>query len=324
MRSLNIENIQLAANALIGNAVTTPLLESPKLNSELGCRLLVKAECLQRTGSFKFRGAYTKISRIPQPARARGLVAFSSGNHAQGVAATAGIFGCPATIIMPESAPEMKVNNTRAYGAKVQTYDILTQNREQLGRDLAETTGAVLVKPYDDPDIIAGQGTAGLEIGQQLDALGLSPDLLLCPCGGGGLIAGVSIAVHDHFPCTSIYAVEPDNFDDTRRSLQSGERETNQAGFSSICDAIITPTPGELTFAINQKHLSAGLTVDDASVLRAMKIAFEYFKIVVEPGGAVALAAALEGRVDVTNKCVVVVCSGGNVDPLQFQACLNS
>ncbi len=318
----DIADIRQAADRLRPTAVYTPLLESPLLNASLGGRVLVKAECLQRTGSFKFRGAYNRLSLIPGEERGREVVAYSSGNHAQGVAAAAAILGLEATIIMPSTAPAVKKSNTRALGAEVVEYDIATQSREAIGNELVERTGATLVKPYDDPGVIAGQGTCGLEIVDELCRRSLHPDRLLVPCGGGGLIAGISIAVHDALPDCEVFSVEPANFDDTARSLRTGRRERIEPGHHSICDAIITPEPGEITFEINRRHLAGGFAVSDEEVLRAMRAAFQHFKIVLEPGGAVALAAVLAGRVEVENQCTIVVCSGGNVDASLYARCL--
>ncbi len=318
-----IDDLRAAAQRIAPVAVTTPLLESPLLNQRLGGRLLVKAECLQRTGSFKFRGAYNRLQCIPAPDRGRGVVAYSSGNHAQGVAAAAALMGMQATIVMPASAPSMKRENTRALGATVVEYDIATESREEIGAALVARDGATLVKPYDDAEVIAGQGTAGLEIVDQLRQRDLAADLLIAPCGGGGLMAGLSLAVHDAFPGCRILCAEPSGFDDTARSLASGQRQRNVAGGASLCDAIITPEPGELTFAINRQHLAGGVVVDDDDVLKAMRTAFEMFKLVVEPGGVAALAAVLAGKVELENRCVVVVCSGGNVDASMFARCLH-
>ncbi|HET8727624.1 MAG TPA: threonine/serine dehydratase [Alphaproteobacteria bacterium] len=317
-----IREIEAAAGRVAGVAVETPLLESPLLNDRVGARVLVKAEPLQRTGSFKFRGALNKLSLIPAADRRRGVVAYSSGNHAQGVAAAARLLGVGSTIVMPADAPSIKIRNTRAWGAEVVTYDRYSEIREEIGARIAAETGATLIKPYDDPDVMAGQGTIGLELAAQAEALGVRPDLVLVPCGGGGLIAGVSTAIAARLPGVPVYAVEPEGFDDTGRSLEAGERLENAAGAKSICDAILTPTPGELTFAVNLRTLAGGLAVSDAAVRRAMAAAFETLKLVVEPGGVVALAAALDGRIDIAGKTVAVVCSGGNVDPAVFAEAL--
>jgi threonine dehydratase len=313
-----VKDVEAAAVRLKGKAVLTPLLESQLLNARLGGRLLVKAEMLQRTGSFKFRGAFNRISLIPEADRARGVVAFSSGNHAQGVAAAAKAFAIAATIIMPSDAPAVKVRNTRALGAAVIFYDRWTESREAIGARLCEETGATLVRPYDDPGIIAGQGTIGLEIAAQAEAAGARLDACVVCCGGGGLVAGTALALADRSPGTPVFAAEPVGFDDTARSLAAGERVANAPGATSFCDAIVTPMPGAVTFRINARLLAGGVAVTDAEVADAMRTAFDALRVVVEPGGAVALAAALSGKVPVEGRTVAVVCSGGNVDPEVF------
>ncbi|HEY5598426.1 MAG TPA: threonine/serine dehydratase [Kiloniellales bacterium] len=310
----DFRDVEAAAKRLRGLAVRTPLLESPALNERVGGRVLLKAETLQRTGSFKFRGAYNRISQIPDSARPAGVVAYSSGNHAQGVAAAAALFGIPAAIVMPADAPAIKLANTRAYGAEVITYERDTHSREALAAEIAERRGATIVAPFDDPGIIAGQGTCGLEIAEQAAALGAKPDALLVCCGGGGLTAGCAIAMAARSPDTAVYTVEPEGFDDTRRSLASGRRLGNAAGGRSFCDALLSPMPGRLTFAINRRHVAGGLAVSDAEVAEAMAFAFRTLKLVVEPGGAVALAAVLSRHLDARGKTVAVVLSGGNVD----------
>ncbi len=302
----------------------TPLLEAPLLNELVGGRVLVKAEPLQRTGSFKFRGAYNRISRLSEAEREGGVVAFSSGNHAQGVAHAARLCGVPAVIVMPRDAPAIKLANTRAYGAEVILYDRPTEDREAIGARIAHERGATLVPPFDDPHIIAGQGTVGLELAEQLDGLGVAPDAVLCPCGGGGLIAGTSLALKERFPDLPIHAVEPAEFDDTRRSLAAGRRIANRPGAGSICDALLAPEPGVLTFSINRRTLAGGLAVSDDSVMRAMREAFRFLRIVIEPGGAVALAAILDGSFDAGGRTVAVVASGGNADPDLYMRALGS
>lgn len=308
-------DVETAARRLAGHAVLTPLLESPLLNDRLGGRLLVKAEVLQRTGSFKFRGAFNRISLIPEAERPRGVVAFSSGNHAQGVAAASRFLGIPATIVMPSDAPAIKVANTREWGARVVLYDRWNEDREAIGARISAETGATLVRPYDDPYIMAGQGTIGLELADQAGVIGARLDAILAPCGGGGMISGIALAMATRCPDTRVYAVEPAGFDDTTRSLAAGERLSNAAGASSFCDALLAPMPGELTFAVNSTHLAGGFAVTDAEVAAAMAAARDHFKIVVEPGGAVALAAVLSGKISIAGKTMAVVCSGGNVDP---------
>lgn len=302
----------------------TPLLESTLLNERIGGRLLIKAEPLQRTGSFKFRGAYNCISRIPEEAREGGVVAYSSGNHAQGVAAASQILGLRAVIVMPQDAPAIKIANTRAYGADIVFYDRYSENREEIGERLMAESGATLVRPYDDAMIIAGQGTIGLEAAQQARGLKASLDAFLAPCGGGGLISGCALALKDESPETDVYAVEPVGYDDTARSLVAGKPLANDMTGKSICDALLAPVPGDLTYRLNAKLLKSGLAVSDEQVREAMRTAFEYFKLVVEPGGAVALAAILAGLYYIKNKTACAVLSGGNVDPAVFRDALKN
>jgi threonine dehydratase len=320
--AISAADVRNAAEQIKGFAVRTPLLEYSPLSARVGRRVLVKFEGAQHTGSFKFRGAYNRLSRIPEAARAAGVVAWSSGNHAQGVAAAARLLGMPATIVMPADAPAIKLANTRALGAEIVGYDRHTQSREEIATALAEQRGAVLVPSYDDPYVIAGQGTAGLEIMEQAEAIGASIGSVLVCCGGGGLVAGIATAIKDRAPRTAIYSVEPQAFDDTARSLASGRRERVGEGAKSICDALLTPTPGELTFPINRALLAGGLAVSDDQVRAAMRFAFESMKLVIEPGGAVALAAALEGLAPPTEGATVVVVSGGNVDPQLYATIL--
>ena len=317
-----IADVRAAATRIAGVAVRTPLLEAPLLNDKIGARLLLKPECLQRTGSFKFRGAYNRISMIPEQARGRGVVAYSPGNHAQGVAAAARMLSTPATIIMPADAPTIKRANTEAWGATVVPYDRYIESREEIGAALAERTGASIVRPYDDPGIIAGQGTIGLEIAAQATELGAALDAVLVCCGGGGLVSGTALALSDAAPGVPVWCVEPEEFDDTRRSLASGTRQSNAAEARSICDALLAPTPGDITFALNARLLAGGLAVSDDEALAAMATAFEAFKVVLEPGGAVALAAALSGKLPIDGKTIAVVGSGGNVDPAVFRQAL--
>ena len=314
----DVDDVRSAARQLEGQAVRTPLLESVLLNERVGGRVLVKAEVLQRTGSFKFRGAYNHISRLEGDQLKAGVVAYSSGNHAQGVAAAARLAGTQATIVMPSNAPALKIANTQSYGAEVVTYDRDAESREKIGEQLAKEKGARLVRPYDDPWVIAGQGTVGLEIAEQCRERGIEPDALLSPAGGGGLIAGTSLALGAEMPGCEIYACEPEGLDDHRTSLESHTRQKNTPGASSICDALLAPMPGELTFAINGKNLTGGLAVTDDDVRHAMAVAFQDLKIVVEPGGAVTLAALLAGKFDARGKTVVAITSGGNADPGAF------
>ncbi|MBC8792425.1 MAG: pyridoxal-5'-phosphate-dependent protein [Tagaea sp. CACIAM 22H2] len=317
------DDVVAAAKRLEGFAVKTPLLEAPLLNAKLGGRLLLKAEPLQRTGSFKFRGAYNAISQIPADKRKNGVVAFSSGNHAQGVAAAAQMLGMPAWIIMPEDAPAIKIARTKAFGATVVPYDRYTQDREKMGQELQAKYGATLVKPYDDPNIIAGQGTVGLEIAQQCQAMGVTPDAVVVCCGGGGLVSGTALALSGALPGVPVYSAEPAGFDDTKRSLEAGTRVKNDPNARSICDALLAPTPGEMTFALNSKLLKGGFAVTDEEVKRAMATLFQEFKLVAEPGGAVAATAVLAGKLPIKGKTVVAVVSGGNVDPATFADALS-
>ena len=309
-------DVRAAAARLRGRAVVTPLLDYPLISARLGFRLLIKAETLQLTGSFKFRGAGNCLlaAKAADPAL-RAVVAFSSGNHAQGVAAAAQMLGLKATIVMPSDAPAIKVANTRGFGAEVVLYERHREDREAIARAIAEKDKALIVPPYDNPFIIAGQGTVGLELCAQAAALGVTPDMVLAPCSGGGLVAGVALAVKEQHPGAEIYAAEPAGFDDLQRSLAAGERLANKPGKPSICDALMAEKPGALTFPIHQKLLAGSKVVSDDQVLDAMGFALRHLKLVVEPGGAAALAAVLAMCGELAGKNVVVVCSGGNADP---------
>ena len=311
-------DVDLAADRIRGVAVRTPLINAPVLDEHLRARVFLKAETLQRTGSFKFRGAYNKISSIALERRAGGVVAYSSGNHAQGVAASAKLNGMRATIVMPADAPLAKRQRTQALGAQVVLYDRDREDRAAIAHKIADERGATLVPPFDDPLIIAGQGTIGREIVEDLSTLGLKPDLVLVGCSGGGLIAGTALGVKARVPDAVFYAVEPAGFDDTLRSFASGNRERNARMSGSICDALLTDRPGEITFPINRALVGQGLTVTDEEVARAVRYAFEELKLVVEPGGAVGLAAMLAGKVELAGKIVAGVLSGGNVDAEMF------
>ena len=313
-----------AARRLAGRAVITPLHENAALNETLGGRILVKCENLQRTGSFKFRGAYNFISRLDDEAREIGVVSYSSGNHAQGVAAAARLMGVPAMIVMPDDAPAIKLANTRALGADIRTYDRASESREEIAQGIAQERGAVILPPFDHPHTIAGQGTVGLELARQADEAGAKLDAVVCPCSGGGLVAGVALALAELSPGTEVYAGEPAGFDDTARSLAAGERLANAAGAHSICDALLSPTPGRLTFAVNRRLLAGGVAVSDDDVRAAMAYGFRTLKLVAEPGGAAALAAALCGKLDCRGRTVAVVLSGGNVDPRTFADALDA
>jgi threonine dehydratase len=311
---ISIRDVEAAAVRLDGVAVRTPLIRSHALDEVAGGTVLVKPECLQVTGSFKIRGAYNFLSQLtPEEAR-HGVVTFSSGNHAQGVAAAGAMLGIRTTIVMPEDAPRAKLENTKRLGGEVITYDRYTGDREAIARDIAAERGAVVVPSYDHDYIIAGQGTVGLEIARDLEALELRPDRVLVCCGGGGLVAGSATALTSRFPDVRVHAVEPEQFDDTARSLALGRRQSVADDARSICDALQAHTPGELTFEINRRLLAEGLAVSDAEVREAMRFAFRHLKLVVEPGGAVALAAVLAGKVDTHGITTAVVLSGGNVD----------
>ena len=312
------DDVDAAVRRLAGIALHTPLVTSPALDALTGARVFLKAETLQRTGSFKFRGAYNKLSSIPQAERAGGVVAFSSGNHAQGVAAAARLLGMPAVIVMPSDAPRPKRERTAAFGAEIVLYDRVREDRQAIARDLAEKRNAALVPPYDDPLVIAGQGTTGCEIVEDLAALGLTPDVVAVTASGGGLTAGIALAVKARVPQARLYTAEPAGFDDHARSFKSGQREKNAALTGTICDALMAQTPGELTFAINRVLVGQGAAVSDEEVAAAVAFAFRELKLVVEPGGAVALAALLSGKIDVKGKVAVAVLSGGNVDPELF------
>lgn len=315
---LSVDDVRAAAVRIRTQIIRTPLLESPHLNAIIGGRLLVKAEPLQRTGSFKIRGAFNTLLQLSKAERANGVLAYSSGNHAQGVACAADMLGIKATILMPEDAPKVKVENTKSYGATVVHFNRYTESREEIGEKIAKISGAALVKPYDDARVIAGQGTIGLEIVEQLNELGLSPNTVIAPCGGGGLIAGLSLAIKSEFPMANIYSAEPEHYDDTALSLLAKRITCVKTEHKTICDAVMTPKPGELTFPIICKLLKGGLVVTDTETRNAMRHAFNNLKLVVEPGGCVALAALLSKKIDAHDNTVVVVCSGGNVDANLF------
>ncbi|MDQ0345604.1 threonine ammonia-lyase [Ancylobacter vacuolatus] len=316
------DDIASAAERLASVAVRTPLLSSARLDAITGGRVFLKPEPLQRTGSFKFRGAYNRISRIPEDQRAGGVVACSSGNHAQGVAAAATLMGMASVIVMPKDAPDMKKARTIAFGGEVVEYDRETDDRDAIAGEIARARGAIFVPPYDDFHIIAGQGTVGLEIAEDLLARGLAPDVVVANASGGGLVSGIALAVRHHFPDARILTAEPAGFDDHARSFRSGGRERNNQATGSICDALLAATPGRLTFEISSRLVGEGVSATDEEVARAVAFAFEELKLVVEPGGAVALAAVLAGKLDLTGKLAVLVLSGGNVDASTFARCL--
>lgn len=317
-KAISFQDIEAAAQTLSGQAIRTPLLENEDLNAHLKARVFIKPECLQVTGSFKFRGGYNRLANIPAEERVRGVVAWSSGNHAQGVAAAAQRLGINAAIVMPEDTPQVKVADTREYGAEIIFYNRYTESREKIGHALAKERGAVLVPSYDDPYVMAGQGTAGLEAAQDALAKGITfEDMLIC-CGGGGLSSGIAVAMKELMPATRLWTVEPADFDDTARSLRAGERLGNDPDARSICDALLSEMPGYMTFPILTEAIEGGLSVTDEDVRAAVKYAFETLKLVVEPGGAVALAALLSGKIDSAGKTICIIISGGNVDPGLF------
>jgi threonine dehydratase len=317
-QSVTAADIHSAAATIAAFAVRTPLLSSPALDERLGARVFLKPEMLQRTGSFKFRGAFNKLSSIPAADRSGGVVAFSSGNHAQGVAAAAKILNMPATIVMPSDAPLLKRERTKAYGAEVVLYDRDREDREAIARKIADARKATMVPPYDDPFVIAGQGTVGEEIADDLAALSVTPDLVIAPASGGGLVAGVATAIKARYPNAMVMSAEPRDFDDHARSLRAGKREAHNAKGRTICDALMASMPGVITFGINSRLLAQGLEASDEEVGDAVRFAFRELKLTVEPGGAVGLASLLAGRPDVRGKNVVIVLSGGNVDADMF------
>ncbi|WP_170365319.1 threonine ammonia-lyase [Ruegeria arenilitoris] len=317
-----IDLIEAAAVRLQGHARETPILTSPFLDDLAGRSVLVKPECLQHTGSFKFRGAWSAISALDSEARKRGVIAYSSGNHAQGVAHAATLHGVQSVIIMPSDAPALKIKNTRALGAEVILYDRANESREEIGEALSRERGLTLIRPYDEPQVIAGQGTVGLEVARQARDLGVTDaDVLVC-CGGGGLTSGVALALEKHAPGLRARPCEPEGFDDVKRSLASGSVQTNNAAAGNICDAILTPRPGDFTFPILRRLCGPGLAVSEDEALRAMALAFLRLKVVLEPGGAVSLASALFRKNEIQGDAVIVVASGGNVDPQVFARAL--
>lgn len=325
MQTPEFEDVAAASARLRGEAQVTPLLVSPLLDELVGGRVLIKAESLQIGGAFKFRGAYNRLVQLDATQRRNGVVAWSSGNHAQGVAAAGRRLGIPSTIVMPADAPKVKIANTRRLGAEIVFYDRYTESREEIGRKMSTERGATLVPSYDDPHIIAGQGTVAMEMAAQArDRQDAQFDAVLVPCGGGGLVAGCAVALRKLSPATRVYCVEPAGYDDTARSLASGQFEVVQHGATSLCDALLAPTPGKMTFEINRRLLAGGWAVTDEQVLNAMAFAWRELKLVVEPGGAVALAAVLSGVFDCKGKTVGIVLSGGNVDEEIHAKALNA
>lgn len=315
---ISIEDIEAAAKRLRGVAVKTPLLQNAELDRIAGGTVLIKPECFQSIGSFKIRGAYNLLCQLSPEQAERGVVAWSSGNHAQGVALAGRLLGIHAAIVMPEDAPSAKLANTRGLGGEVITYDRYSGDREAIARGIAAERGAELVPSYDDPRIVAGQGTVGLEIAEQSIELGLPVDQALVNCGGGGLVSGCAVALRARLPDVEVYTVEPEHFDDTARSLAAGNRVGNKDSARTICDALLADMPGKIPFDILRELASGGLVVSDEEVRQAMRFAFQKLKIVVEPGGAVALAAVLTGKIDTAGKTTAIIFSGGNVDTEQF------
>jgi len=315
LRLPTFADIEAAAARIAPWAVVTPLIENPDLNARVGGRVLLKLETFQRTGSFKFRGACNRILKIPEGARANGVVAFSSGNHAQGVAAAASLFSIAATIVMPADAPRAKIEGTRALGAEIVTYDRKTGDREAIAAEIVAARGATLVRPFDDADIVAGQGTVGLEIARAAAERGVTLDAVLVPCSGGGLVSGIALALSRTSPGTKVYSVEPEGFDGMRQSYDSGRRVAAQIAAPSMADALMAPMPGQVPFAIAKEYLAGGFAVGDEALARAVSFAFRRLKIIVEPGGAAALAALLCGAFDGEDRTTAIVVSGANADP---------
>ena len=317
-------DVAAAAARIKGVAIETPFIESPALNERLQARVFLKLELLQRTGSFKFRGAYNRLVQLSPAQRKRGVVAFSSGNHAQGVAAAARLLGMPATIVMPSDAPRIKLENTRALGAEVIFYDRKRDKREEIAAKLASEKDAVVVPAFDDPDIVAGQGTAGLEIARQARDLGVSLDAVLAPCSGGGLSSGVALALSHESPGTRVFAVEPEGFDGARLSLERGERTAAAGDGHSIADSLMSPAPGVIPFTLFKTTHAGAVAVADPALIHAVGYAVRELKLVVEPGGAAALAAVLSGAFDAKGKTIAIVLSGGNIDPEMLMRCLKA
>lgn len=320
----SIEDVRDAAAGIRPYAIRTPLIESAFLNDRIGVRVLLKAESLQRTGSFKFRGAYNSVSRIDRKAYPGGVVACSSGNHSQGVAEAARLCEIPSTIVMPFDAPAIKVERTRRSGADVIHYDRYNDDRDAIATALSKQKTAQFVSPFDNPHVIAGQGTVGLEIADQAKAMGAELEAVLVPCSGGGLASGISLAMEDMMPGCKVHTVEPHGFDDYARSLKSGTREHNLQTSRSICDALLTKKPGELTFAIGQTRFGEGIVVPDDETRMAVAFAFNELKLAVEPSGAIGLAVLLSGRYKGTGRPIAVILSGGNVAPAMLSECLTA
>ena len=321
---MDIEQINAAADRLAGWAIKTPLLHSPMLDSVANRHILLKPECLQHTGSFKYRGAFSAISSLAEHARARGVIAFSSGNHAQGIALAASQHNCPSVIVMPRDAPKLKIANTRKLGSELVLYDRVKESREEIAARIAKKRDLTLIKPYDEPTVIAGQGTIGLEIADQALEYNISnADVLVC-CGGGGLTSGIALSLEARSPGLRPRTCEPAGFDDTARSLRAGKILSNKKQSGGLCDAILAPCPGELTFPIMRRLCGPGIVVTEKQAMHAMALAFQHLKLVLEPGGAVALAAALFVTTQHISDPVIVVLSGGNVDTDVFQRALSA
>jgi threonine dehydratase len=323
VRPITLEDVYDAAEALRGVVIRTPLLENFDINARLGGRLLIKAEHLQRTGAFKIRGAYNRLRDMSAEEKQRGAVTYSSGNHAQGLALAGQLLETSAVIVMPADTPTAKVESTKALGAKVVTFDRDRENSDEVVTRVQRETGRIVVPPSGDVRVLAGAGTASLELLQQAQALDAKLNAVLVPCGGGGLTAATAFLMHELSQKTQVFAVEPQLFDDTRQSLWAGKRVSNPKGRRTICDSIMTPTPNEYTFEINRKLLAGGLTVSDDEVRAAMRFAFDQFKIVIEPGAAVAIAAILSGQFDIRGKTVAVFTTGGNVDARRYCELVN-
>ncbi|MCH8862977.1 MAG: threonine/serine dehydratase [Proteobacteria bacterium] len=317
--AVSFADVKAAARRIEGKAVRTPLLSSPALDQATGGKILIKPECLQLTGSFKFRGAYNRLSLLSAEERRRGVVAFSSGNHGQGVALAAKMLGIDAVIVMPGDAPGIKLDNTRAHGAKIVIFDRQTEDREQVAAAIADEQGRILVPSYDDALIIAGQGTSALEVMEEVSDAEITLDAYVVPAGGGGLMAGSALAIREFSARTLIYSAEPENFDDHARSLAAGERLANAPDApDSLCDALMAPMPGALTFPINKRFVTGGLVVSEEEIRAAVRFALSELRLVVEPGGAVALAAVLAGKIETQDRVIGLVLSGGNMDVAQL------
>lgn len=322
--TVRLEDINQAADRLRDVVIETPIHISAVLNERLNAKVFIKPECLQHIGAFKFRGAYNRLCQMNDAERSKGAVAFSSGNHAQGIAYAAKLLGMNATIVMPSDAPTIKKEGTERLGASIRLYDRATESREEIAADIAASSGATLVPAFDDADVIAGQGTCGLEIMQQLAAKNCVPDVVLSPCGGGGLLAGLSTAVKEINSETMVYGVEPENYDDHSISKAAGERIKIEPRHTTSCDALMATLPGEITWSINSKTVDDFLVVSEGEVAHAISFAFRYLKLVVEPGGAVALAALLHNKLDISGGSAAIVLSGGNIDSEIFASCLQN